>query len=505
MPSPIAQLLVSIAVSALQPPEDAPPPESPPPSNARPSGRDAALDAAYGTPPADVGPDPRTRENPGFTDEPRKTNGDKTHTSTRRSTNPDGTVTDGLTIYDDEELGGDTQEPVDVPDVHVVQSGDTLWDISGTYLNDPYLWPKLWSWNEHVTNAHWIFPGDRIRLYDPKGDGGRRGDGGDGGGDGSGDGTGTGDGTGDGGYRYGKTRVPEEALQEQYVLNQTTFVDAKQFETSMKVIGGGEANVLMSTHDTIYMSYEKKHPPVPGERLVAYAPLEKVYDLKDRKVLGYIVQIVGEVDVESIAPKAAEGTVAFSLHPVERGYRVGPLRRTFKRVDTKKSEKAKAGVIVATINEAGPMGLKNKRRRKSLLGDHVLVGEVQFVVMDLGRQSGVQTGNVLEVVRKGDEYTKKRVFKIPYEKCWPRRVIGAVLVLQVNEDTSFGAAVYTRREIERGDHVELVGRKPPEDEKCDEDDKKKSKRQKRREAEAEADASAEDGKADATFTIGGGK
>ena len=497
--SPTAiSLLGVLSLSATQPaPEEAPPGDTG--TGSRGSGRtgaDAALDAAYGTPPADVGPDPKTTNDPGYADQRRGGTTDTTYRSTSRGgTSPDGT-SDGLTIYD-EDYSEDEGVRSDVPDVHIVQQGDTLWDISDSYLEDPYLWPKLWSWNEHVTNAHWIFPGDRIRLYDPDDDGrgGGRGDGRDGGRGGRGEGR---------DYEFSKTRMPPDAIEQTYTLNQTAFVDAAQFETSMKVIGGGEANVLMSTYDTVYMSYDKQHPPIAGERLVAYAPIEKVYDIKDRKVVGYLVQIVGEIDVEGLAPKAAEGTVAFALHPVERGYRVGPLRRTFKRVDTKPSEKSNVGLIVATVNDAGPIGLKSRKRRKSLLGDHVLVGEGQFVVMDIGTADGVGVGNVLEVVRKGDEYTKKRILKIPYEKCWPRRVIGAVLVLQTHQETSFGMAVYTRREIERGDHVELRGRKPlPEDkEKCDDD--KKGKKSKRK-AKADADAEAGDGKAKGSFTVGGGK
>lgn len=48
------------------------------------------------------------------------------------------------------------------PDFYVIQPGDTLWDISTRFLGDPYQWPQLWSYNEYITNPHWIYPGNRI-------------------------------------------------------------------------------------------------------------------------------------------------------------------------------------------------------------------------------------------------------------------------------------------------------------------------------------------------------
>ena len=52
----------------------------------------------------------------------------------------------------------------DVPDRHVVQSGDTLFDLSLLYFGDAYQWPKLWSFNPQVSNPHWIYPGDILFL-----------------------------------------------------------------------------------------------------------------------------------------------------------------------------------------------------------------------------------------------------------------------------------------------------------------------------------------------------
>jgi len=47
---------------------------------------------------------------------------------------------------------------------HVVVKGDTLWDITGKYLGNPFKWPSVWQKNPQVKDAHWIYPGDQIAL-----------------------------------------------------------------------------------------------------------------------------------------------------------------------------------------------------------------------------------------------------------------------------------------------------------------------------------------------------
>ncbi len=40
--------------------------------------------------------------------------------------------------------------------VHLVQRGDTLWDIAETYLTTPWVWPSIWQDNPEVSNPHLI-------------------------------------------------------------------------------------------------------------------------------------------------------------------------------------------------------------------------------------------------------------------------------------------------------------------------------------------------------------
>lgn len=56
--------------------------------------------------------------------------------------------------------------PAPPPDeqVHIIVRGDTLWDLAGKYLGNPYLWPQIWERNQYILDAHWIYPGDPLLL-----------------------------------------------------------------------------------------------------------------------------------------------------------------------------------------------------------------------------------------------------------------------------------------------------------------------------------------------------
>jgi hypothetical protein len=314
-----------------------------------------------------------------------------------------------------------------VPPIHTVRSGDTLWDISWFYFNNPWEWPRVWSYNPEITNPHWIYPGDQVRLYE----GGQapatagNGNGGDG--------------------KAGPDqpiRTPSQTGEGFFELRQLAFVGNEDLKSAITVDGSPEEKMLLAAGDEVYLAYPKQRPPRVGQRYAIYQERKRVKHPDSGKDVGAYVKIVGEVEVISVKEnKRARAVILDSVDVIERGQRVGPLQRQFKNVDATTAEVDLEGTIVAEI------------------GTEQLIGARQVVVLDRGSENRVKVGNRLHVVRRGDAYQKVMGQKTNIgmnDSRYPARSFGEVMVVQTGKRNAIAVVTRSDKEFGVGDHVLMV-------------------------------------------------
>ncbi len=307
-----------------------------------------------------------------------------------------------------------------VPESHVVRRGDTLWDISWFYFNNPWEWPKVWSYNPSITSPHWIYPGDLVRLYkagfkpviknaDPDPD---------------------------------SIAKPASAAPQSYSVSvrQRSFISKDKIKYAATVGGSVDAKLLLSDGDTIYLTYPAGNPPKVGKRYAVFKTKKHVRHPTSHKVVGAYVYVVGEVEIVSVKKgKRARALIKESVDVIERGMRVGTLQRTFKNVVPVPNARNLQGTIVAMVDK------------------DQLIGNRQIVFIDLGKQQKVKVGNRLYVVRRGDAFAHGR--RDPRhgigqdDRRFPARAVAEVIVIEVGENSSVAMIIASVKEAGVGDMV----------------------------------------------------
>lgn len=309
-----------------------------------------------------------------------------------------------------------------VPELHVVRSGDTLWDICFFYFNDPWQWPKIWSYNAQITNPHWIYPGDLVRLL-PRGVFTSQPAG-----------TQEPEGT-DPNAQKPPDPVPAPQKRVDVGVKNTAFVEKSDLDKSVTIDGAVDEKVLLGPGDQVYLAYPPNKVPEVGKRYSIYLPGQNVKS--NGKDVGAYVKVLGTLEVLSVKQdKRARGVILDATQEIERGQKVGPLVTKFKNVPFAPPTVDAQGQIVAMLT------------KDQLIGD----GEVVFI--DLGKASGIVPGNRMFVVRRGDGKPPLMSDQVGKDdRRFPARALGEIAIVEVGDKLSIGLVTLSVQEMSVGDLV----------------------------------------------------
>ena len=274
------------------------------------------------------------------------------------------------------------------PSTYTVVKGDTLWDISGKFLKDPWRWPEIWNLNrEQIKDPHWIYPGDIINLsFDANGNPrlsiANSGSGGIGGASGGTVRLAP-------GVRVDKlaqaiasipARVIEPFLSQPLVIEEDALVNAP------KIIAADDNRVVVGRGDKIYVISMK---PSQGTRWQIYRPGNALRDPVTNEVLGYEVGYLGEAKVSKF-DESSTLEVVKSTQEINRGDRLTPTTE---------------GTVPSYVPHAPDTALKGMVI--SVLGGVTESAQYSVVVINLGKRNGMEVGHVLAGMRAGPTVSTK--------------------------------------------------------------------------------------------------
>lgn len=343
-----------------------------------------------------------------------------------------------LGVYDEEprDLGGARQgggvrisgharEQL-IPDRYVVRSGDTLWDVTGRFYGNPWEWPRVWSYNPEITNPHWIYPLEQLRLRpnateqavaQPIATGLRT-----------------------AGPRRG-------AVPESVYLRQEGYLDQQALEQAGVIVGSPEDHMLLSPYDSVYVEFQDDLRAEPRGEYTVFREIPSAERGGGEE--GTLVRIFGTVRIDSYdaARHTARATIIEALDPIERGFRVAPMPRQFDLVPPQVADRNLETHVAATL-----------RPRE-------LLGEQQIVFLPVGREEGVRLGNRFFIVRASDIWRAElqggassagAVEEPPPEpEAYPAEIVAEGRVVHVRPHSATLMITRSVHEVRIGDRAEM--------------------------------------------------
>lgn len=350
---------------------------------------------------------------------------------------------------------GELQIPEDRK--YLVKEGDTLWDISTSFMKDPFLWPRLWKDNKYIINPDLIYPGNVIILPGPEGEIVQA----------------------EPVTEPKKEEIPvekaeeappavaeeaalpveEEAvapaaepqierkearpfilegigvLSDEVLLFSSGFVVSRLDDKGV-IIGSWDKKVLLSDNDTIYINRKNNPAIANGDKYTIYKVVKQVKHPVTEKKIGYLVKILGVVRITDVNKDVATGTIIRSFDFIGYGDKLMPYKKAAV-TDELLKEKTSARKLKGYIVEVKDAKIQN--------------AQLDVVYIDKGTKDGVTIGERFVVVRPGEKTSR---YSVGEGMKLPGQIVGELKVLSVQEGTAAALVLNSVRTITRGDIIE---------------------------------------------------
>ena len=300
------------------------------------------------------------------------------------------------------------------PNEYVVQVGDTLWDISATFLKDPWFWPEIWYVNPDIENPHLIYPGDVLGLV----------------------------------YIDGQARItnvrastyrlspqarvtplsetinsiPYEAVAA--FLTSGVILEKDEIESLPYIVATRGEHLLASAGNEVYV--RGTGGDLSGTRYNVVHIGDPLHDPDDNRLIGYQGLLVGEGSLRRGGDPATVGLTDTSRETLE-GDRLLP-----ESVDVPLNffPQAPGSVVDGRII--------------SVVNGVTQIGQYQVIVINRGSNDGLAVGDVLSVFQSGQE-VRDRIgggkVRLPDENA------GTVMVFKVYDRISYGLVMEATQAI----------------------------------------------------------
>jgi hypothetical protein len=317
------------------------------------------------------------------------------------------------------------------PDQHVVVRGDTLWGISGKFLQHPWCWPQVWDMNrEQINNPHRIFPGQivyfdrvagRLRL-----------------------------GTSTGSARQPQTiadvrlspqvrmenlgsdaipAIPTGAIEP--FLSQPLIIGADDLARAPRIVAAQEGRVFLGNGDKAYVRGDLSG----GTVFQAFRPGKPLKDPATHAILGYEAVYLGNLKLDRAAKTDDEAhrfIVAMSKEEMGVGDRLVAVPST---------------PILNYMPH--PPATSVDARIVAIYGGVTQAGQNQVVSINRGKNDQLDVGAVLALYRFGaiiaDRTDNKKAVKLPDEQ------YGTLFIFRVFDKISYGLIMQVTDTVQVGD------------------------------------------------------